>query len=741
MIKSGDTISLSGNEYVKINPGYYKNVTYEIEKIENGLHHTEKMTFGSVDPTHGNGVRFTRTIDDTAKRTIFKPGETYVLTEETVFANGDCLPTNKISAILGQSVNVEGIAAADRKTKVMISKTEIGGGKELPGCEMELYDEENNLIHSWTSSAVAENLEEFLEPGKTYRLVEKSPAPGYSYAEDVTFTVNEDGTVDRVIMVDKPTRIVLSKKKITNSEELPGALLQVVDKDGNVVEEWISTDQPHEIVAKLVVDESYVLREVRPADGWAYAEDVPFKVSHDGTVDQVKMEDKPTHVVVSKKKITGKEELPGCHLVIKDKNGNVVDEWTSSTTPHEIVAKLIAGETYTLIEIRPEDGYSVAENIEFTVSKDGSIDMVEMFDDVTHVEFGKVNPNGTLLSGGRIQIKDLYGNVLVDFVPDGTVYRIDGVLKAGETYVIHEVSAPGGYRVSEDQEFIMPLGQETKEIRFVNYAISSGGGGGGTTPGKRQLSIRKYDPVNQIGVAGAELTVYSVDGSLYLKGITDESGYLIFTMPTDGTYTYQETEAPAGYYLNPTVQYLYIKDGKVTNPENRTLYDYPNVEVILEKKDSEDGTAVPDTLLQVTDPDGQVVFHGRTDETGECKVLAGKAGTYRIVEIEPANGYERSEAPWQFLVSYDGTIAGETTLYNEKTDKKVGIGRIYAHYESTNGSSGSYGLGVPDWLKQPKAGDTTDSFKWYVLATIFAIGAGGLVLIGRRKGKKKDDEA
>ena len=508
-----------------------------------------------------------------------------------------------------------------------------------------------------------------------------------------------------------------------------------------MVDEWVSTDQPHEIKEKLIADEEYTLREIRPADGWAYAEDIPFKVSHDGTVDQVKMEDKPTHVVISKQEITGSKELPGCHLVIKDKNGKVVDEWTSSTTPHEIEAKLIAGETYTLIEIRPADGYSVAENIEFTVSKDGSVDMVEMFDDVTHVEFGKVNPNGTLLSGGQIQIKDLNGNVLVDFVPDGTVYWIDGVLKAGETYVIHEVSAPGGYRVSEDQEFIMPLGQETKEIRFVNYAISGGGGGGGTTPGKRQLSIRKYDPVNQIGVAGAKLTVYTSDGSLYLKGITDESGYLTFAMPVDGTYTYQETEAPAGYYLNSSVQYLYIKDGKVTNLENRTLYDYPNVEVILEKKDSEDGTAVSDTLLQVIDPDGQVVFHGRTDETGVCKILAGKAGIYRIVEIEPANGYERSEAPWQFLVSYDGTIAGETTLYNEKTDKKVGIGRIYAHYESTNGSSGSYGLGVPDWLKQPKAGDTTDSFKWYVLATIFVIGAGGLVLIGRRKGKKKDDEA
>lgn len=132
-------------------------------------------------------------------------------------------------------------------------------------------------------------------------------------------------------------------------------------------------------------------------------------------------------------------------------------------------------------------------------------------------------------------------------------------------------------------------------------------------------------------------------------------------------------------------------------------------------------------------------------------------------EVRPADGWAYAEDV-PFKVSHDGTvdyvkmedkpthvviskqeitgtIAGETTLYNEKIDKRVGIGRIYAHYESTNGSSGSYGLGVPDWLKQPKAGDTTDSFKWYVLATIFAMGAGGLVLIGRRKGKKKDDEA
>ena len=84
---------------------------------------------------------------------------------------------------------------------------------------------------------------------------------------------------------------------------------------------------------------------------------MPFKVSHDGTVDYVKMEDKPTHVVISKQEITGSKELPGCTLQVIDKNGNVVDEWVSTDQPHEIKEKLIADEEYTLREVRPADGW------------------------------------------------------------------------------------------------------------------------------------------------------------------------------------------------------------------------------------------------------------------------------------------------------------------------------------------------------------------------------------------------
>ena len=87
-------------------------------------------------------------------------------------------------------------------------------------------------------------------------------------------------------------------------------------------------------------------------------------------------------------------------------------------------------------------------------------------------------------------------------------------------------------------------------------------------------------------------------------------------------------------------------------------------------------------------------------------------------------------------------LLGKQRYTNEKIDKKGWYSGGSMHIMKVRMEAvGSYGLGVPDWLKQPKAGDTTDSFKWYVLATIFAMGAGGLVLIGRRKGKKKDDEA
>ena len=95
------------------------------------------------------------------------------------------------------------------------------------------------------------------------------------------------------------------------------------------------------------------------------------------------MKDDVTKVSISKKDITGDNEIPGATLQIKDENGDVVEEWTSTDKPHEINGKLTAGKEYTLHEENAPNGYAYSEDVKFTVDKTGKVTKVTMNDDVT----------------------------------------------------------------------------------------------------------------------------------------------------------------------------------------------------------------------------------------------------------------------------------------------------------------------------------------------------------------------
>lgn len=57
-----------------------------------------------------------------------------------------------------------------------------------------------------------------------------------------------------------------------------------------------------------------------------------------------------------------------------------MEEWISGDTPHIIEKVLTAGQSYTLLEITAPDGYTVAEDVTFTVNADGSVTEVVMYD-------------------------------------------------------------------------------------------------------------------------------------------------------------------------------------------------------------------------------------------------------------------------------------------------------------------------------------------------------------------------
>ncbi len=149
------------------------------------------------------------------------------------------------------------------------------------------------------------------------------------------------GEVQQFEMRDDVIKVEISKVEITTNKELPGAELIITNKDGKVVEHWTSTDKPH-YIEKLPAGD-YTLTEVKAPDGYAFAESVPFTVLPTGEVQQFEMWDDVIKVEISKVDITTNKELPGAELIITNKDGKVVEHWTSTDKPHYI-EKLPAGD-------------------------------------------------------------------------------------------------------------------------------------------------------------------------------------------------------------------------------------------------------------------------------------------------------------------------------------------------------------------------------------------------------------
>ena len=179
----------------------------------------------------------------------------------------------------------------NRETDVRIRKTDLVTGKELPGAEIIVRSLDGEMIDSWISGEEEHIIKGALLPGKTYILSEKVSADGYAYAEDIEFTVHENGLINRVVMEDRPTNVQIRKVDMVTGDELPGAKLILKDINGVIVDQWISEKQPHWIKGQLIAGEEYILvEEIAPKD-YLIAEEIRFTVSMDGKIDRVVMKD------------------------------------------------------------------------------------------------------------------------------------------------------------------------------------------------------------------------------------------------------------------------------------------------------------------------------------------------------------------------------------------------------------------------------------------------------------------
>lgn len=314
----------------------------------------------------------------------------------------------------GTSVAEYAFTFEDEQTTVELSKADLTDKKELPGASLKVTDEDGNTVDEWVSKEEAHIIKGLIV-GKKYKMTETKPADGYVTAKSIEFTVENTKEVQKHQMLDDVTKVEISKKDITDSSEVPGAKLIILDKDGKKVESWTSTDKPH-MVEKLPVGE-YTLREEQAPDGYLIAEDVKFTVKDTGKVQKVKMKDAHPYgkLVIKKTDSTSKAALSGAEFELREKeSGKVVEKLVTDKTGTATSGKLPIATykngkvektvEYILVETKAPNGYELSskkEEIRFEY-KDGKTKVIEIVKEIKNTK----SPSGSTPTGNSPKTGD-----------------------------------------------------------------------------------------------------------------------------------------------------------------------------------------------------------------------------------------------------------------------------------------------------------------------------------------------
>lgn len=401
-------------------------------------------------------------------------------------------------------------------TTFEISKTDVTGEEELPGAKLSIIDEKGNVIDTWIST-IEKHIIQGLEVGKNFILREDLAPLGFVKANEIKFKVEETKETQKITMIDKVVEVT---KADIAGEEIEGATLQVIDKDGKIVDEWVSGKEPYKI-SGLVENEKYILHEEICVDKYVKATDIEFMVTKDKQTQKIEMIDKVVEII--KVDIAG-EEIEGAKLQVLDKEGKIVDEWISSKEPHK-VSGLIENETYILHEEVCVDKYVKASDIEFEVTSDKNTQKIIMIDKV--VEITKADIAGEEIEGAKLQVIDKEGNIVDEWVSGKEPHKISGLVE-NEKYILHEELCVDKYVKATDIEFIVTEDKETQKIEMIDKVVE----------------IAKTDITTGEELEGAKLQVLDKNDNIIDEWISSKEPHKVSGLEENKNYKLVELIAP-----------------------------------------------------------------------------------------------------------------------------------------------------------------------------------------------------
>lgn len=592
------------------------------------------------------------------------------------------------------------------------------------------------LVTGTDGKATATNL-----PLGKYKVVEVEAPDGFVlnpdeqvvtlvYVDDKTPVVNEALTFsnDRqkvelsVSKLDSETR-----KPVAGAEFGLYAAKDIVNADGKVI---VSKDT---MLEKSVSDSngliqfvkdyplgSYYAKEIKAPAGYASNDEViDFTAAYQGqNVKSVKLSaeflNSPTHFEFTKTDITNGSELTGATLTVLDKNGNVVDTWTSDAREAHVIKRLVVGETYTLREEYAPYGYLKATDIQFTVKDTGEVQHVNMKDEVARGSI-VVTKDGEIVSDATIR-KEYWNNFVFNFLKRNLsgvtfdVYAKEDILcvdglntvyyKAGDkisTIVTDEQGIAridnlpcGKYYLIETKTidgFILDNTPIEADISYIDQNTNVVYAGMNVTNERQkvQISVIKTDSETKKVLEGAVFGLFTkedivnADGKVIVnadtqieKAVTGKDGKVTFTSDLPlGQYYVKELEAPAGYVKSDKVIDVdaTYKGDNVKVIELEAAFENIPIKVEFSKTDITGEKELPGAKLSVIDSEGKIV-----------ESWISEAGKSHVIERLPVGKYTLREesAPYGYKVAVDVTFEITETSEIQKVIMKdeQAVGRI-----------------------------------------------------------------
>lgn len=446
-------------------------------------------------------------------------GKTYILSE-TVTAK-DYVKASDIRFTVKNSSELETVTMKDKQ--VSFTKTDVAGEKEVEGATITVKEKETGkVIDEWTSTKESHFING-LEEGKTYVLSETVSPEEYVKSTEIEFTVSKDKVNQKVNMKDK--QVIISKSMV-GGDEVVGASMQILDEDGNIVDEWISEGKEH-YACNLEEGHSYTLHEDLAPTGLNLANDIVFAVTEEKENQKVEMVD--TINEVSKVKEDG--------TLLKDAELTVV-----STKTKQIVDKWFSGQHI----------FDLTDDMKSQLAENGKAEGMYVDDEDSTVTYSvSKNKNDYTL----MTVKDgktVYANIDLD--GNETSHRIEGLV-AGETYILRETKTPDGYATFEEQEFVA---DEAKDTLLK------------MTDEDTKVEVSKQDITTKKELPGAHLKVTDEEGNTVDEWISKEESHLIKNLAAGKSYTLTETIAPAKYKIAESVNFKVEDTGAV---QKVVMYD------------------------------------------------------------------------------------------------------------------------------------------------------------------------